>query len=299
MGKLKRSFEIAKASWKILRKDKFLILFPIVSTVVGILIIASFLVPLGFYLYHGFLVNQEQARLNSLLGIFNGPLSYLWVFIIYLMSYFIMFFFNSALVHCVLNHLEGKPAGFWIGIKGARSRIGALFIWALVSATVGVILNIIENYTKGLIGKIITRIFGATWTIATYFMVPVLVFEETNVKKALKRSLSIFRNVWGEQIIGMIGLGGFFSLLFIVILFICLFIGALIGYLFGSTVGLFIGGGAGVGLAILCAPFIILFQSTMNEIYRAVIYSYGVTGTLPAEFPQNILPLFNQPQNKI
>ncbi|MFH1227388.1 MAG: DUF6159 family protein [Planctomycetota bacterium] len=297
MGKIKRSFELAKGSWKILKRDKFLVIFPLISSLTALLVAISFLVPLGLYFYHvnfagansAWLSTAEEGAFNLSLD-FKSPFFYPAFFIFYLLSYFIVFFFNCALIQCVLNRLEGKAASLRIGLESAWRHKWALLVWALISATVGLIFKIIENRSH-LLGKIIASLLGAAWTVTTYFMVPVLVFEETSVKNGLKRSVGLFRNIWGEQVVGIIGLGTFFALIMITGFFACLISLGLAGYLMGGTTGLVMGLIIGFVLGVLLMLFLGLIKSALTEIYRTVLYSYGITGMMAAEFPKDIVPI--------
>jgi len=116
-------------------------------------------------------------------------------------NYFVMVFFNVALVGVANSRLMGGTWTFRDGIELAWERKGAILQWALVAATVGVVLRTLEE-RLGLIGRLIMRIIGIVWTLACYFVVPVLAFEDLTPVEAVKRSSKLFRDTWGEKVVG-------------------------------------------------------------------------------------------------
>src|SRR5581483_11173043 len=92
------------------------------------------------------------------------------------------------------------------GFRAAMARLPQIFAWALVSATVGVLLKVIENAHER-VGAIIADLLGLAWSIMTFFVVPVLVVERVGPVDAVKRSISLLRETWGEALVGRAGLG--------------------------------------------------------------------------------------------
>src|SRR3569832_820729 len=147
MGKFSRSLALTKRSWSVLRANPQLSLFPIVSTVVSILVIASFAIP-GFFLF-------SNMKSKDDLGIAH----YAFMFAFYLVTYFVVIFFNAGLVSCANEIFAGRPATFKDGIRASLSHIGTIFVYALISATVGMILRLISE-RAGVVGAIIARFLG-------------------------------------------------------------------------------------------------------------------------------------------
>src|SRR5260370_1391059 len=131
----------------------------------------------------------------------QSPMFLLGMFALYVVNYFVIVFFNVALVGVANSRLMGGTWTFRDGIELAWERTGTILQWALVAATVGVILRTLEE-RLGLIGRIIIRIIGFAWTLACYFVVPVLAFEDLTPIDAVKRSSKLFRDTWGEKVIG-------------------------------------------------------------------------------------------------
>jgi hypothetical protein len=195
MGKFSRSWQLVKQSFAILRSDKQLMLFPVLSAV-SCLIVTAMIATGG-----AFLMLPARAAALAAGERFNpnqSPMFLLGMFTLYVVNYFVIVFFNVALVGVANSRLVGGTWTFRDGIELAWERKGTIFQWALVAATVGVILRTLEE-RMGLIGRIIMRIIGIAWTLACYFVVPVLAFEDLTPIQAVKRSSKLFRDTWGEK----------------------------------------------------------------------------------------------------
>ena len=149
----------------------------------------------------------------------------------------------------------------------------------IVAATVGMILRTIEE-RMGLIGRLVMRIIGIAWTLACYFVVPVLAFEDLTPIAAVKRSSKLFRNTWGEKVIG----GLSFSLVSLVLMlpgfglwFVAIVIGGVKGLL------------AGFALLILYILMLSVMMSTVQGIFNAALYRYACFKQVPAAFDADLV----------
>src|SRR2546427_298024 len=127
-----------------------------------------------------------------------------------------------------------------VGWQLTKASLGRIAGWALVTATVGLILRAIAE-RFGFIGKIIAGAIGAAWGIVTYLVVPVLVFEKLRPWAAVKRSGSLLRQTWGEAAGGYLSLGAIFVLLALPGL-----LAPLLGFALAGAVGLAVGLGIAV-----------------------------------------------------
>src|SRR5437762_12053444 len=198
MGKFSRSWELVKQSFAILRSDKQLMLFPVLSAI-ACFIVTTIMATGGAFLMMparaSALAAGEQFHPNQ------SPMFMLGMFALYVVNYFVIVFFNVALVGVANSRLMGGTWTFRDGLELAWARKGTILQWAFVAATVGVILRTLEE-RMGLIGRLIMRIIGVVWTLACYFVVPVLAFEDLTPIAAVKRSSKLFRDTWGEKVIG-------------------------------------------------------------------------------------------------
>src|SRR5215467_935100 len=198
MGRFSRSWALVKQSFAILRSDKQLMLFPILSAL-ACLVTTAIIATSGTL---AILPSMKAAMASGAHWHPNqSPLFVLGIFTVYVANYFIIVFFNVALVGVANSRLMGGSWTFRDGLELAWARKGSILQWALVAATVGVVLRNLEE-RMGILGRIIMRIIGVAWTLACYFVVPVLAFEDLTPVQAIKRSSRLFRDTWGEKVVG-------------------------------------------------------------------------------------------------
>src|SRR5258706_10743265 len=203
--RLSRSWRLVKASASVLRQDKELLLFPLISLGALILVLASFAVPvIGLGVLDGLSGHSDQ-RIS--IGM------YVIAFLFYFSQYFVIFFFNAALVGAAMMRLDGGNPSFADGMRIATSKVGAIAGYALVAATVGMILRAIQERV-GFIGRIIVGLLGASWTVATYMVVPVLVARDVGPIDGVQESSALLKKTWGENVIGQLGLAAAFGFIF-------------------------------------------------------------------------------------
>jgi hypothetical protein len=194
--KISTSWELARSSWNVLMSNKSLILFPVLSGAVSLLVLLSFLAPvLLIEPFRDMFLNRD-------------PLALIPMFLFYLVSYFVIIFFNSALVSCALVHFNGQEATVGDGLNAALNRVPQILAWAAVSATVGMLLKAVESANEK-VGRFISALLGTAWTIMTFFVVPVLVVEKLGPFAAIGRSVEIMKKTWGESLFGNVGIGLF------------------------------------------------------------------------------------------
>jgi hypothetical protein len=264
--RIMRSLELVKASWRILMEDKKLLVFPILSGFFTLLVIATFVVPLIFS------NGAYSLATNSVAGI-------VLLFLFYLVSYFVVIFFNVGLISCVHAKLNGKDMTVGEGLSAAGRHIGAIFAWAVVAATVGLILHMIED-RAGFLGQIAASIVGGVWSLVTLFVVPVLAFEDKGVFSAMKESLGLFKKTWGESVVGTISITLIFAAIGIVGLLL------LIGTLFiGNTTLFFVA----LALFIVLVAILAILASAMQGIFTVALYTYAKTGSAPGIFAPGVV----------
>jgi hypothetical protein len=261
-----RSLELVKASWRILMEDKKLLVFPILSGIVTLLVIATFVLPLIFT------DGAYSLATNSATGI-------VLLFLFYLVSYFVVIFFNVGLISCVHAKLNGKSMTIGEGLSAASHHIGAIFAWAVVAATVGLILHMIED-RAGFLGQIAASIVGGVWSLVTLFVVPVLAFEDKGVFSAMKESVELFKKTWGESVVGTISITLIFAAIGIVGLLL------LIGTLFIGNTALFM---VALALFIVLVAVLAILASAMQGIFTVALYTYAKTGSAPGIFGPGVV----------
>jgi hypothetical protein len=261
-----RSWELVKASGRILLQDKKLLVFPLISGIVTLIVVISFILPLIL----------TRAVLGSAI---SGPILYLYLFLFYVVSYFVVIFFNTGLITCVSARLQGREATVGEGISNALRHIGPILIWAVIAATVGIILRTIQN-RSGTLGRIAIAIAGGIWSLVTMFVIPVLVLEDKGVIDAMKESVALFRKTWGESVVGTFSIGlifGAIAAVGLLIVFASLFTGSLLVII------------PAVALFILLVAVVSVVSSAMQGIFVTALYQYAKTGTVPPSFDRGLI----------
>ena len=282
-----RSFRLVKLCLHVLAVDKELILFPLFSSIGVVLVMLTFLgVGLGI---------GALDRINA--GAVGGG-DLVLAFAFYVFSYFVIIFFNSALVFAAHERLAGGNPNIRSGLSGASQSIATIFVWAVVAATVGLILNILSSQARqrggmmGMISHLIISMLGAAWTLITFFVVPLIVIERRSFGDAFKTSLSMLRRTWGEQIVANFGLGIAAFLAFLVaagITALLFFVLSPLGG-FGAFIAIVIG-------VVLIAGVALVF-ATLDGIYKAALYNYAVDGMVPSLFPDDAIRGAFRPEHR-
>lgn len=271
-ARFSRSWELIKASGAVLRQDKELLLFPFFAAIATLLVAASFIVPL---VLGGTFDRSGGESLDRA--------SMVMLFLFYLSQYFVIFFFNSALVGAAMIRLDGGDPTVRDGLRIASSRIVRILGYAAIAATVGLILRVIEE-RAGFIGRWIAGLLGVAFTVATFLTVPILVSRDVGPVDAVKESATLLKKTWGENIIGNAGMGLVFFLF----------------YLGVTGIGMvFVFGAAQTGNApfiilvtailVLAVIVLALVQSALQGVYAAALYRYATAGNVGAEFSGTLL----------
>lgn len=270
MGKFARTWQLMGASWAMLKRDKRLVVFPLISGVALAIIIVLFATPL-FVEFGGHLRTPGPMRFT--------PQMYVVMFLFYFLDYFVIIFFNSALIACVLKQIDGEQPGLGYGLAFAWQRLPQIFGWAFMTSTVGMLLRLLEEKV-GFIGRIVVAMLGMAWSVTSFLVVPVLVAEGSGPIESYKRSVEMLKRTWGEQIIGNVSFGlifGMFGILPAMILF-------LLAMQAGAAVML-----AVVAIVVLWLVVLALVQSTLQTIYQVAIYLYAANGETPPGFEHQLI----------
>ena len=262
MTRFQTSWEIAKRSWAVLKSDKTLAWFPVLSFLASIAVFAVF------------------AGLVAAVGLDSGatkdslqPVGWVLIALGYVGLAFVQTYFLAGLVAGADVRLHGGNSTVKGALQVANSRLHRLLPWALVSATVTVIINQLER--QGIIGQIIGSLVGLAWSLVTFLTIPILVIEDIGVGSALKRSKDLFKKTWGENVVGQAGLGivGFVAMIpgFLVIA---------LGVATGSVVVAVVIGAIGVAWILVASTVV----AALSGIYRTALYRFASTGEVPEDF---------------
>jgi hypothetical protein len=268
MGKFDRTWQLMSASWSVLRKDREILIFPVLSGIASVLVLASFAIPL-------FMIGD----LKKISGSAADAEPWIALFLFYFSNYLVIIFFNTAIVACATIRMSGGDPTVSDGLQAAGSRLSAIVGWAAVSATVGMILRMIENRSS-FIGRIVAGLLGMAWSITSYLVIPVLVNENKGPIEAYQESVRLLKKTWGEELIGNFSFGLVFFILSLPAI-ILVFAGVLMG---NGVLTLFF-----IVLALLYGVLLSVIQSALQGIFQAALYQYAQKGTVAPGFDQNLL----------
>lgn len=276
LGKFQASKMIVKESWAVLKQDKEIMWFPILSTITTMF--AVLIMSIVFFI---FVLNGNMQTFSVPAGQqFNDVTMYSTVFVYYLITFFIINFFEAGLYIIVQGRFSGQDLGFHDGMNGAANNFNKIFIWSFISATVGLVLRIIADKSK-LIGKIVAGLFGAAWNILTYFSLPSLIIGNTGIKDSFKESASMIRKTWGETIIVNFGVGLFFGL--IIFGLTALVVGIMVIF---KSLPVFV---MSLGLYIIAMIVLSIVSAALNSIFKLALYNYARTGQVPVGFSSEVV----------
>ena len=265
--KLENGWQLAKASAAVLRSDKELLMLPLLSGLAMILVTASFFLPMAFL-----------GDIENL-----GIVGYVAVFVFYVVQYFVIIFFNTALVGAAMIRLDGGDPTVGDGLRIAWQRLGSILGYAAIAATVGMILRSARE-RAGFIGRIAIGIIGFAWSLATFLVVPVLVTKNLGPIEAVKESARMMKKTWGEQIVGNVGIGLVFFLVYAALAIIAVPSIGIVASM-GQPVLLIVV----IALAVMAALGVAALQSALTGIYSAALYRFADTGSAGGPFDETQL----------
>ena len=269
-GSISNTIELMKSCIRVLKKDKELILFPVLAAIFVILFVWI------IFTFVGLDMSALTAEDNQ-----SEEMPVIPLLILLFGANFIVVFFNSALVSAALDRLRGGNPNIRSGLSHASKHIHHIFIWSIIVTIMALIFAAIRASARnrGAVGQIMTSIFAsllqAGWAMMTFFVVPIIVSENLSPFAAIKRSSGLFKQTWGNQVTANFGFGIFQIL--------ALLASAALGWFFGlmsANLGMIVG--------VLCATTSISIIYTLEGIYKAALYEFAM-GEKPLEFEQQDL----------
>lgn len=260
LQRFKTGLTLTRDSLTVLRNHPDLLLFPFVSGIATLLF--------GAVLYLTVFVG----------GLLGGGIEYFALFAFYFVTTFVASFFTAALVSSVDDVFHGRNPTLRGGVAAAWEMKAELAVWSVISAVVGVLLRSMERSDSAL-SRIFAGLFALGWTITTFFIIPVIVFEDVSVREMFSKSAGTFRETWGETFSSTLGIG--------LIQFV--------GWLGGMAIVVAVGGvlftvvpAVGTSTVILGAVGvtvgIYLVGQTVQGIAKTALYVYASERMVPSEF---------------
>lgn len=287
-GRIKTGWLLMKQSLKVLGGNKQLVRYSAMSFIVSLLIIAFAIAGLVF---------GGDVLFQSTIGAYGADESslsvagYIYILAFYILSTFVVFIYMAGLTAHTLDIFQGRDQGYKHYMSVAWAKKAPIFVYTLITVTVGLILGMIEERAKWL-GWIISRIFGALWKLANLFTIPVILESDSGAPAAIKQSTKLFVSRWGENIAGRVSFAGLMILIYIVVFVVPLCILLLV---IGVSPLVFT-----ILLVVLLAMLIPLsiVEYTLSTILSTALYYYAKNGQVPAAFSADLLNSTIVPKRK-
>ncbi len=265
MKRIKRGWALTKKSWALLNGHRELVRFPLYGGIATIILGLVFLGPGAFAL----------DKHSYGIGI---PLIVIGIYVLSVVG----IYFSVGLAACADLIFRGQEATVGDGTAVANSRFAQICGWAALSTAIAVIIGVLENQ-GGALGDIAGRLVGTAWSLVTFLSVPVIAIEGTGPIETLKRSASLFKQRWGQQITGNLAIGGAVFLIGFLPAAILIVAGILIWPSTGFVGALLVV----IGALILCVA--LLISKALSGIFGVALYRYALDGEVIGGFTQEDL----------
>lgn len=284
-GRMKTGWMLFKQSFSIIKNTPGLFRYVIISTVWSIGLFFVFGALLYIDSINGQLFSNLQVNGAEEVTAFTLPgLAVLAVWAI--AQTVIAFFYATALSSHVLSIFRAQPSTYAKNIKLARTKIGSIITFSVIFVVVGFLINLLQRIR--FVGWILSKIIGFIWSLATSFSVPLIADKEIGGAKAIKESILLFRQSWGETIVSRVSVGGLFFLIYF-----CIAIPVTIGLAIGLN---FLFGGAGMLIAfiLLIISIVIMgvIESLVTNVLNVALYYYATYKIIPPSFDAALLASF-------
>ena len=276
VGRLKAGWILFKESWRYLQSDTEIVAIPLIAAILNILFFGVLMAAFFYLVLSGTLSISTEGEPATIA-------EYFFYFCFYVIGAFTLAISQAGVAHTVYTRAHGGDATLLDSLKVAFVHSGSLFLWALITSTVGLILRIIAERSK-IIGRIVVSLVGVAWAVVTYFVVPGIVLGKKSAPAAIGHSAQVFKRTWGETVVTNVSLGVVFLLIYLLVI-IC-FIG--LGIFLAATQ-------SGTIITVLIVFFVItlicisLVQSALEGIIKTLLYIYATEGTYPPNFNPELL----------
>jgi hypothetical protein len=279
MGRLANSWSVFKQSLGVIKHDKELLILPVMAGLASLIMFLTFLFPA----YTAGLLERaasgtDQDAEYTVYGLMLG---------LYLVLAFITIYFQSALMFGADERLGGGNPTLGSALRGANKRLGKIFVWSLFSATVSLLIQVMEGALRRagnqFAASIVGAILGTAWTFLTFFVIPVVVFEDKGPFEALRRSGSLFKQRWGESLVGHYGIGAVMGLAtFLSVMLIGFLVYATAGINATLTIVVIV-------LGVLWLVFLAIMGTALSGVYKVALYRFATKGEVVPYFTPNAI----------
>lgn len=260
LGRIKIGFALTRDSVGVLRNHPELAVLPLVSGIATIGYLVALFAPV--------LVFDATVGLSAVgdTGLF--VLLFAW----YFGTAFIAAFFNGALVDATGDVFAGKEPSVRRSLRAAAGELRLLLAWAAASATVGLLLRALDS-SDSIVADLVRVVVSVGWTVTTFFVIPVIMFEDTSIRGTFGQSAETFRETWGETLGVSVGVT------------LTVFAATAVALVVAVGGALALGLGT-VAVLVALAVFVMAYlaYATIWGIVKTALYGYAKEGLTPSEF---------------
>ena len=303
IDRLKNGWSLFLASFGVLRRNKTLLLFPIATASLTVVMAFLFVTPIALQpTGHSYAEKAHWSEVGSRLfvtapatgldaargrkeTVSATPMAMAFFVLFYFLSMFLATFFNVAFVHGIFNALSDKPVSVSEGLSFATTKLKPILMWTLFAGLVGLAIKTLEE-KFGFFGRWIVRLIGVAWSVASVFVIPVLVMEEhpDNPIDVVRQSAGVITKTWGEALAGYAGLqigGVIIAVATVVVVPLSMYVG--LAY---KQFALMLTGFAGWFVFICAFSYV---MSIASQIYLCMLYRYATAGAVPQGLTSDML----------
>ncbi len=260
VDRMKTGWTLTKDSIAVIREYPKLLVFPLLAGIASIVFFALFFLPL------------------VVADVIGGGLEYVVLFVLYFATTFVSTYFSAALVYASNEAFHGRDPGLWDSMSAINGRLGPIVIWSIIAATVSILLRMLENADNPL-ATIVRALFAIGWSIMTFFIVPVLVFEDVSATSMFKESGRTFKETWGETLGAGFGITGIVIGIGLLLVVVALAVSIPVASVFPGP-GILLT----VVLVAIALTFTYLLSQTIWGIAKTALYVYAKEGVTPEQF---------------
>lgn len=265
MKRIRRGWALTKKSWALLNEHRELVRFPLYGGIATIILGLVLLGPGAFAL------DQHSYGIGV-------PLVVIGIYVLSVIG----IYFSVGLAACADLIFRGEDAHYGDGIAVANSRFTQICGWAALSTAIAVFIGVLENQ-GGALGDIAGRLIGTAWSLVTFLSVPVIAIEGTGPFETLKRSGTLFKERWGQQITGNLAIGGIVFLLGFLPGVLLIAAGVVIWPSTGFAGALLVV----IGALVICVA--LLISKALSGVFGVALYRYALDGEVIGGFTQEDL----------
>ena len=260
VGRFRTGLKLSKDSLGVVRDHPILLVFPALGGLSALAFWILFLVPLWIS------------------GLFGSGVEFVVLVVLYFLTTFAATFFTTALVFAVNQAFHGEEPQLGESLRAAWQRKGAILVWSAVAGTVSAILKKLQESNNPL-ARLFTSMFAVGWTVMTFFIVPVIAFEDVTARSMFSRSARTFRDTWGESI----GVGLGVTLIQVVIGFLGVVVAVASAVVIGAIVPV---AGLVLGIVLVAGALVgtYLLGQTIWAITKTALYVYAAEERIPPQF---------------